>query len=117
MRATRFGFLALVLPALTGCGTLVNLRDPPTGPVSGTGAWCPCGGAVRSGLLAVFGPPCGLVESINGGIAIGQGEFGPGFKQIGYGMLLTSAGLGAIVDCPLSLAGDILTFPIAYARA
>ena len=54
---------------------------------------------------------------MGGSETIFQGEFASGFQQIGYGMFLTSAGLVAIADSPLSLAGDILTLPVAYARA
>jgi hypothetical protein len=83
----------------------------------GTGRSYPFGGTVRSGLLAVMGPPCGVAEVINGNITITHGELEPGLKQIGNGLLITAAGLGAFVDCPLSLAGDIVTFPLAYARS
>jgi hypothetical protein len=53
---------------------------------------------------------------MGGNVALCQGEFVSGFQQIGQGLLMTSAGLGAIVDIPLSLAADIVTFPVAYAR-
>jgi hypothetical protein len=36
--------------------------------------------------------------------------------QIGGGLMLAGAGLIAIADTPVSLVGDILTLPIAYAR-
>ncbi len=118
MRACRFALLTLLLTTLSGCGTIFNLKDRPVGPMFvGTGCCYPFGGTVRSGLLAVMGPPCGLGEVINGNITITQGELGTGLKQVGNGLLITAAGLGAIVDCPLSLAGDIVTFPLAYARS
>jgi len=108
--------LALVL--LTGCGTFQNLKEPPKGPTDYcTGRCYPFGGVMRSGCTALIGPSFGLGEVIEGSSAISHGEFGPGFEHIGSGMILTAAGLGAIVDTPLSLAGDILTFPIAYARS
>jgi hypothetical protein len=53
----------------------------------------------------------------SGSIAVSQGDFDPALRQIGDGMFLTSAGLLAIVDIPLSLVGDTLTLPIACARS
>jgi hypothetical protein len=118
MRSSQFGFVALALLALTGCGTFQNLYDPPNGPLfMGTGSCHPFGGVARSGLFAVVGPSWGLGEIISGDMAICQAEFGPGFQQIGHGIWMTSASLVAVADTPLSLAGDILTFPIAYARS
>ena len=118
MRPSHFALLALVLTTVSGCGTFHNLQDRPVGPMFiGTGCCYPFGGTVRSGLLAFGGPPCGAAEVINGNVALTQGELGPGLKQVGHGMLMTAAGLGAIVDIPLSLAGDIVTLPVAYARS
>jgi uncharacterized protein YceK len=118
MRASRFTLLAVVLSTQTGCGTFHNLKDPPDGPMfMGTGATYPLGGTVRSGLLAIMGPPCGLAGVVEGNKALIRGEFEPGLKHLKEGLLLTAAGLGAIVDTPLSLAGDIVTLPVAYARS
>ncbi len=64
-----------------------------------------------------MGIPSGAVGIVSGNIAIAQGDFGPGFTEVGQGLLLTGAGVIAIVDTPLSLAGDIVTLPIAYARS
>jgi hypothetical protein len=58
-----------------------------------------------------------LGEVVGGNLAIWHGEFGPGFEQIGNGLYLTSAGVVAVADAPLSLVGDIITFPAAYARS
>jgi hypothetical protein len=71
----------------------------------------------RTALLAGIGTQAGIADVVCGNIAILNGELGPGFEQIGSGALLTSTGLLALVDTPLSLAGDLLTFPIAYARS
>jgi hypothetical protein len=118
MRWSPFCFLALALLALTGCGTFNNLQDSPNGLMFiGTGCCYPFGGVVRSGLLAFWGTLGGLDGLINGDIAISQGEFGPGFQQIGDSMGWTSICLGALADMPLSLAGDILTLPVVYARS
>jgi uncharacterized protein YceK len=118
MRSSQISFLALIPLALTGCGTVHNLKDSPNGPMFiGTGRCYPFGGVTRSSLLAVMGPPFGLGETIKGDIAICRGDFDSGFDQVGNGLFLTAAGLGAIIDTPLSLVGDILTFPIAYARS
>jgi hypothetical protein len=59
----------------------------------------------------------GLAGVLSGNIAICRGEFGDGFEQIGEGLCMSSAGLIAVADTPLSLAGDILTLPIAYGRS
>src|SRR5262249_7473383 len=61
--------------------------------------------------------PYGFVEVLNGNTAICRGELASGFKQIGQGTFMTSAGLIAIADTPMSLVGAILTFPIASARS
>jgi hypothetical protein len=97
-----------VLPA--GCGTVVNLTAPPPSlapPGIGPTACQPFGGVVRSGLL--------------GGVGVSWGLLG-GWQDIGNGGLLQGAwlagmGLVALVDTPLSLAGDLVTWPIARARA
>jgi hypothetical protein len=72
-------------------------------------------GAFR--LLAFVGTPGGLCGAIGGDISICQGDFGPGFEEVGQGMGMTALGLVAIADMPLSLAGDILTLPVVYARS
>lgn len=118
MHLSRFGFLPVAAITLTGCGTFCNLKDRPTGPTFvATGSCNPFGGVARSALFAFAGPPTGLYKIVDGNIAILNGNIGPGFEEIGSGLLLTSNGLIAIVDTPLSLGGDILTFPIAYARS
>jgi uncharacterized protein YceK len=118
MRWSPFRFLALALLALTGCGTVHNLKDSPNGPMfCCTGCCYPFGGVVRSGAVAVLGTPGGLGAAILGDIAICQGNFGPGFDLVGQGMGMTALGLVAIADVPLSLAGDILTLPVVYARS
>jgi uncharacterized protein YceK len=118
MRWSPFRFLALAVLALTGCGTVHNLKDSPNGPMfMGTGCCYPLGGVVRSGLLAFVGTPGGLCSAISGDIAICQGDFGPGLEEVGQGMGMTALGLVAIADMPLSLAGDILTLPVVYARS
>src|SRR5262249_42510406 len=61
--------------------------------------------------------PLGLGGVIYGDIAIAKGEFGSGLEQIGNGTWLTATGLVAIADTPLSFVGDVLTFPLAYARS
>jgi uncharacterized protein YceK len=117
MRGFQLSYLMLVLFAQTGCGTLVNLWDPPKGPqMLGTGCCYPFGGVTRSGYLAGGGPIVGVGEVISGNVTLCKGEFGTGFEEIGAGLFLFSAGLVAIADTPLSLVGDVLTWPIAYAR-
>src|SRR5262245_55310367 len=78
----------------SGCGTVANLKDPPSPGKTGefgTSECSPFGGVTRSAGLAV----CGL----------GSGE------ALGIGV-----GLVGLVDTPLSLAGDVVTLPIALAR-
>jgi uncharacterized protein YceK len=118
MHLRRLNFLPLLLFTVTGCGTFKNLKDPSDGTVFICDGCCyPFGGVTRSGTLAVMGPPIGLGGVISGNIALTQGDFGSGFEQIGNGTYLTAAGLLAIADTPLSLVGDVLTFPLAYARS
>jgi hypothetical protein len=118
MRWSQFSFLAFVLLALTGCGTFQNLKNPPNGPLFfGTGCCYPFGGVTRSGLLAAVATASGLGEVVEGNIAVGNGEFGSGIQRTGNGIFMTSAGLVAFADTAVSLAGDIVTFPIAYARS
>jgi hypothetical protein len=57
-----------------------------------------------------------LAETFGGTRTICKGEFREGGKEVGHGLRLTLDGLGAWVDLPLSIAGDILTLPVAYAR-
>jgi uncharacterized protein YceK len=102
--------LAAALVAFSGgCGTVVNLTSPPPSlapPGIGPTACTPFGGAARSGLLGGFCVPCGL---LGGWQEIGQG----GLLQ---GAWMTGVGVVALLDTPLSLAGDVVTLPIAYAR-
>ena len=57
MHGFRPYFLALALPALTGCGTINNLMDRPNGPKYICMGCCePFGGVMRSALLAAVGP-------------------------------------------------------------
>jgi hypothetical protein len=107
----RFGALLLTAAlacGVGGCGTAVNLWSPPEccqgmGPTT-------CfafGGVTRSAMLGGFmlvGGPCTAVE-----------EFGQSGLVTGAGM--TALGALALVDVPLSLAGDLVTLPVAYARS
>jgi uncharacterized protein YceK len=99
-------FAALV--GLAGCGTVHNLNDPmvPTDPQNELAfltACSPFGGVTRSGTLALFGEPVGISQLLNG-------ELAEGGKFFTFGVL-------AWADIPLSLAGDVVTFPVAYARS
>jgi hypothetical protein len=118
MRSRSSGtIVVLALLMLPGCGTFFNLKDPPNGPLFiGTGVCYPFGGVVRSGLLACMGPPMGPCGVVGGIGTLCQGDFGTGLELIGGGICMTCAGLAAIADTPLSLAGDMLTLPIVYAR-
>lgn len=103
--------------ALTGCGTLVNLNDAPTGPMMfGTGVCYPFGGTMRSGMLAGLGTPVGIAGVVAGPVTLARGEFQEGFKEIGTSAGLATCGLVAIADVPLSFVGDVVTLPIVLAR-
>ncbi len=117
MRSSRYNVLTFVLLTLTGCGTIHNLKDPPDGHTYvGMGSCYPFGGVTRSGLLACAGPPLGVVQVVSGNASICRGEIVSGAEELGSGMALTSMGLLAIADTPLSLVGDVVTLPIVYAR-
>lgn len=91
-----------------GCGTFTNLTAPPAGKAPpGIATNCaPLGGTFRSLFV--------------GGAFVGQGlgemtEVGKGGILKGSGKVLAGTYLVA-VDTPLSLVGDVVTFPIAQAR-
>ena len=68
-------------------------------------------------MLEPFFPPMGVYSVVGGGVMIPCGyDVKESFKVIGDGLWFTGFGIGAIVDVPLSLIGDVLTWPIAYAR-
>src|SRR5262245_37476386 len=92
----------------TGCGTFVNLNapPPPAPPCIGPSTCFPLGGAARSALLGCFGTVCGLDGALHA----------QSIEEAGQGLLMAGAGTVAIVDTPLSLIGDLVTLPIAYAR-
>ena len=110
-----------VLLCLAGCGTFYNLKAPPRSdlenigpstclPVGGkvrSGATLPFGGVLRSTMLGCLGPPSGIAAMAGGDVGE-EGRVGPAW--FGLGVL-------AWADVPLSLAGDVLTLPIAYARS
>jgi hypothetical protein len=124
MRSSRWHIIVITIisAAQAGCGTLHNLNapaecDPPTQIGAGTGRCIPFGGVARSGLLGIGGTPAGIGEVIRGQITIAEGgDPSAGLKSIGTGLWLTGCGLVALADTPVSLAGDLVTWPIAYAR-
>jgi len=85
----------------SGCGTLVNLNAPPPAadPESRVTPCFPFGGVTRSAWLS--------------GLAV-MDVCQPG-GDLGLGGALC-VGLLALMDTPLSLAGDVLTLPVAFAR-
>jgi uncharacterized protein YceK len=128
VRSTRYQLIAIAIIALaqSGCGTMHNLMadpdgEPPDAPrvmmFGGPGICMPFGGVARSALLGFGGTPLGVSTAIGSGVGIVSGEDPKeGFTRIGLGMRMAGAGLIAIADTPLSLAGDLVTWPIAYAR-
>jgi hypothetical protein len=127
VRAGHYHLIAIAVVALaqSGCGTIHNLMaDPGDSPIArstlmsgGPGVCAPFGGVARSALLGFGGTPAGLGVVIDSGIGIvSAGDPNEGFTRLGAGLRLAGAGLIAIADTPLSLAGDVATWPIAYAR-
>jgi len=94
----------------TGCGTVWNLEAlPPPGPPGieiGPSTCFPMGGVTRSACLGMLGIPIGLAT----------GVAGDGFEERGNGLLLAGAATVSLIDVPLSLVGDLITLPVAYAR-
>lgn len=116
-RTGALSVVGLLLLTQAGCGTCFNLWDSPQGPLFlGSGNTYPFGGVVRSGLLATLGTTSGIGSLGVGSFSIVTGDFAGGGEMLGYGFMMTAAGIGAIADTPISLAGDLLTWPIAYAR-
>ena len=114
---------AMIAISQVGCGTLHNLSAPPPSQAqpgvplgTGAGACVPFGGVARSALLGL-GTPTAMIAVLNseGKVIRGAGD-DEALRQIGGGLMLAGAGLIAIADTPVSLVGDILTLPIAYAR-
>jgi len=102
--------MTLVLAALflnAGCGTLHNLAAPPEYPGIGPCTCLPFGGVIRSGTLGTMGTFSGVAGTVE--------SFGT--LESPYYMAYTGACLVALADVPVSLAGDIVTLPIAFARA
>jgi hypothetical protein len=126
--AVRFHLVAIAVIALaqSGCGTMHNLmahpkneprEEPYEGLGSGPGDCVPFGGVARSAVLGFFGTPTGISVMIGEGIGIVEGDdTALALQRIGNGMMLAAAGLIAIADTPLSLAGDVVTWPVANAR-
>jgi hypothetical protein len=92
-----------------GCGTATNLWSPPESlPTTGPTTCYPFGGITRSVFVGGLMVAEGLDHAVN---------------NLGNGGLVTAAGMtvaGTLVfavDGPLSLAGDLLTLPVAYARS
>jgi hypothetical protein len=124
---SRYHLIAISLIALaqSGCGTMHNLMAPPEGDRSqpreigladGPGICVPFGGVMRSAVLGFCGTPFGVSTVIASGIDLVGGGDPKQFEHMGAGMRLAGAGLIAIADTPLSLVGDLATWPLAYAR-
>jgi hypothetical protein len=118
MQSFRFGFLAFVIPFCAGCGTFHNLKSQPDGQsYMGFGECRPFNGVIQSTVAACILPPAGLSKVIEGDKAVFKGDFDKGFDKIGDGLYCLSIGVLAWPDMPLSLCGDIVTYPLAYARS
>jgi len=108
----RFALLPAIVLILPGCGTFMNLSSPPpklAPPSMACESECiPFGGVARSGLLGLVGVEYGPWYLITGG-----NQNDTAWSAAG----VTCLGIGALVDTPLSLAGDVVTFPIALARS
>ncbi len=95
---------AVVLLASCGCGTVMNLAARP-GPASEPeivpDTCYPFGGVRRSSLLGVYGVGSGVFSLCTGDIK--------GAGWVGVGVV-------SLADTPVSLAGDVVTLPVAFAR-
>jgi uncharacterized protein YceK len=115
MRVSRI-LAPILFVGLTGCGTVNNLKAHP----EAVGMFCPTpfpmGGVTRSALLATLGPPFGFAGMSQGTAKIVKGDFKEGAEAWTTGAKLFCFGIGAWVDVPLSLVGDVVTLPLAYAR-
>lgn len=100
--------LASVACMNAGCGTLHNLMAPPVGPPSiGPASCMPFGGVIRSASLGALGTLAGGFYSVRD---IGTIESLHDVAVLGVSLV-------TFADVPLSLAGDIATLPVAYARS
>jgi uncharacterized protein YceK len=94
----------------TGCGTVWNLEAPPPPGLPcieiGPSTCFPMGGVTRSACLGMIGIPIGLATGIAG----------DSLEDRGNGLLLAGAATVSLIDVPLSLVGDLVTLPVAYAR-
>jgi hypothetical protein len=103
--------IAILGLVVSGCGTFMNLKSAPpevAGPCIVCETECvPFGGTIRSGLLAVVGTECGAA-----GLITGAGSHVSTLDAAG----LFGLGVGALIDTPISFAGDIITLPVAIAR-
>jgi len=113
--------LGVIAATQAGCGTLHNLDAPsklsqPQAVFAGPGTCVPFGGVARSGLLGWAGVTIGPWTVIDGDWALLKGNASDGFEKISNGLWLTGVGLVSLADSPVSLAADIVTWPIAHAR-
>ncbi len=112
MSYRKIWILACTLILQPGCGTVMNMRAPPSGlaePSLFLNTCAPFGGTSRSAFLGIL---C-LEDGIWGVCTM---------QDAGKGGLLRSVGIGAfgtaaIIDTPISFAGDIVTMPIAAVRS
>lgn len=103
------GIAFAALAGLTGCGTVHNLKSPSTVDPSAMTMGLPCtctpfGGVLRSGMLGFGGTQVGGASILFGDISDSS-------------VSLLALGILAWPDVPLSLVGDVVTFPVAYARS
>jgi uncharacterized protein YceK len=113
MRQRLVMLIACAVVSAAGCGTVMNLADSPGGgsKTAVVPESCyPFGGVHRSAMLGVFGVGSGPMSVYNG--VFGAGDSQSALFQAG----LFVVGVGALIDTPVSLVGDIVTLPVAYAR-
>jgi hypothetical protein len=113
MSRRRHLLFILTTLALPGCGTFMNITSPPPKMAEPSMFICesecvPFGGTIRSGLLGLACTEGGAGGLLFGGNSQDGGRLGAA-RTLGLG-------LGALIDTPLSFAGDVITFPAALAR-
>jgi hypothetical protein len=94
MRYVQRGSFAVVFCLLAGCGTVLNVQSK-GGPPTPFGGCIPFGGVARSGATSL-------------GLAVGAVAMTCAAAVCAGGAVI------AAVDAPISLVGDVVTFPLTY---
>lgn len=118
MRTAVAAILAIFTAFTTGCGTLVNLHDSPKHQpmMMVPQSTIPMGGTLRSTVVAVVGTPLSFSGAMQNTKALVTGKYDGDLKSFLTPVAAMPLCMLGFVDIPLSLVGDIVTLPIAFAR-